>query len=149
MGNERVLWVLSLGIAVACAGAPKQSYAGPELPRSEIAVLRETSNAIVMAIDNGRVSGTSWALLPGRHELLLQVRIYTQSLNMNYTVWSYCRVTLIAVAGEGYVSRVRTRKEAAPGISDRVKMEVGIADSEGLLRAVPSSCSPERPDLES
>ena len=87
--------------------------------------------------------------MPGPHEVWLRVRIFTQAPNVNWEIWSYCRMTLLAVGGEEYVSRVRIRKEVEHGLSERVKMEVGIADSRGIMHAVPDFCSAKRPDLDS
>ena len=146
-GRWRVLWVGPIILAVACGCAPTQTYPGPALPRSEVALLKDTSNASVLAIDGAPASGMSWTLLPGSHDVLLHVRVFTQVPNVEWTIWTYCRVSLIAVAGEEYLSRVRIRKEVAPGLSEQVKMEVGIADAAGALQAVAHSCSPNRPRL--
>ena len=137
---------LAVLLAIGCLG-PQQRYSGPERPRAETALLTATSDALVVAIDGASASGGSWAVLPGHHRVWLRVRIFTQSPNMNWTVWSYCQVDFDALASESYETRVRTRKEVASGLSDRVQMEVGISDAGGTLRGVPNYCQAERPDL--
>lgn len=57
----------------------RKTYPGPELPPNEIAAIQETTGATVLEIDVERVSGYTLALLPGTHDLLLRVRIYTNA----------------------------------------------------------------------
>ena len=63
----RALRVASISLVVACAGPPTKTYPGPELPRSDVALLKDASDATVLAIDGVRPSGSSWFLLPGPH----------------------------------------------------------------------------------
>lgn len=139
-----VLWV-ALAVSLSCAGHPTATYPGPELPRAEVAILRGSANARVLAIDDTTVSLGSWSLLPGPHTIWLQVRVFTEAPNVNWTIWSYCTLTLRAIAGEEYTSRVRMQKEVVPGLADNVKMEIGIADSQEILRAAVNSCVADRP----
>lgn len=154
MGREAVargvalLGLLAL-LELAAACAPTPMYPGPERPASEVALLRGSSNASIHAIDGVHVAGVSWALLPGEHEVWLRVRIVTHAPNMQWDVWSYCRVPLRAVAGEEYVGRVRTHKEIAPGLAEKVTIEIGIADSQGAMGALAAGCSGKRPRFES
>jgi hypothetical protein len=148
LGQMRKRQWLLVAIAVigsACTGTPEKTYPGPERPLREVAVLQETSDAQVLEIDGGRVSGYSFALLPGTHDLLLRVRIYTQAPNMNWTIWSYCRVRLDAAAGERYQAVVRVQKEVASGLSEKVKMEIGIAGNDDRMRAEAYTCTGKRP----
>jgi hypothetical protein len=112
-----------------------------------VALLNSTFNAGILAIDRVPVSGSSWTLMPGPHEILVRFRAYTTAPNMEWKIWSYCRVELRAVAGEEYETLVRIRKKIAPGLSEEVTLEMGIADREGVLRGAPRSCSSQRPEL--
>lgn len=136
-----------MAIAVACAGTPTQTYPGPPLSEAEVAILEDGPDAAVLVIDDTETWGSSWALLPGPHRFLVRFRLYTTAPNVNWTIWSYCWVELTALAGEQYATRVRVEKELAPGLSERVKMEIGIADGQGVLRGLPWSCQPRRPQL--
>jgi hypothetical protein len=143
--------VFAFVLAVAgCSGAPIQTYPGPQRLEGELAVLGSSSNAMILSVDGIRASGLSptWSLLPGPHDVLMKVRVFTSSPNQNWKVWSYCWVELEAVAGEAYTSRVRVTKQVEPGLADRVKIEVGIADHQDRLQAVPNRCSGKRPPLE-
>jgi hypothetical protein len=64
---------------------------------------------------------------------------------MRWNAWSYCWLTLDAIAGESYVARVRLRKEVAPGLAEKVQLEAGIADSAGVLKAPILRCSGKAP----
>ena len=114
---------------------------------SEVAILRPGSNASVFAIDGQRLSGGAWSLLPGRHEVWLRVRIYSQAPNMNWTIWSYCRSVFNAVGGQEYGSRVRTTREIAPGPDEKVKMEIGITSANDALIAPAIRCDAAAPEL--
>jgi hypothetical protein len=139
-------WLLAgLVAAGACAGPPERTYPGPERPLQEVAVLRATSGASVMEIDGARVSAYSFALLPGLHELLLRVRIYTQAPNVDWKIWSYCRVRLDAIAGERYESVVRVQKQVASSLSEKVAMEIGIAGADGRMKSAAYTCTGSRP----
>ena len=138
-----------LAAAVACGGAPTQTYAGLPRPPGEVARLQDATDAGILEIDRERVSGGSWTLLPGTHEVLVRFRIHTDAPNMNWAIWTYCWVVLPADAGKSYTSVVRVRKEIiGPSISDKVTMEIGIADAQGVLQGLPRSCVPTRPKLE-
>lgn len=144
---KRALWAIALTCVVfglACS-TPKQNYPGPPRPAEEIAVLTETSNASVIEIDGESVSGNSWALLPGPHQVLMHVRTQTGAPNMNWTIWSYCQARFDAKAGERYQSVVRMRKEVAPGLKERVRMEVGVVDAEEVMRGWAFGCDGKRP----
>ena len=130
---------------LACAAVPVQTYPGAERPSSEIAVLRQTARASAMTLDGDAVRGSAWAVLPGTHEVLLRVRIYTQAPNMNWTAWTHCYVRFEAVAGEHYESVVRVTKETAPGLVEKVEMEMGIAAVTGGLVGKARSRSAKRP----
>jgi hypothetical protein len=134
-------------LSFACAGSPQPIYPGPERPIEEVATLRGSTNASILEIDGERVSGFggSYALLPGTYEVLMRIQIITDAPNMRWNAWSYCFARLEALAGESYVGRVRVRKEVAPGLSEKVEMEAGIADSAGALRAPVQACSGDRP----
>ena len=144
---RKALTAAAMAVAVACARAPQQTYPGPPLPLAEVAVLKDGSEAAVLEIDGVQVSGSSWTLMPGPHEVLVRFRIFTEVPNVNWTIWSYCRIELPADAGEEYVTRVRLRKEIAPGLSEKVAIELGIADGEGVLRGALGSCLPKRPAI--
>ena len=132
---------------MGCAGAPQQTYSGPARPADEVAILRSSINASVLEIDGTPVTGFggAWALLPGKHEILLRIQVLTDAPNMRWNAWSYCRLTLDAIAGENYVSRVRMRKEIAPGLAEKVELEAGVADASGALTAPVLQCSAKRP----
>ena len=98
-----------------------------------------------MEVDGVRVTSSSLALLPGTHDLLLRVQINTQAPNVNWKVWTYCRVGLDAVAGEQYKSVVRVEKEIASGLSEKVTMVIGIAGVDGRMRAQAYTCTGKRP----
>jgi hypothetical protein len=135
-------------MAVACAATPIQTYPGPPLPRAEVALLRDSPDAGIVAIDRVSAWGSVWSLAPGSHEVLVHFRIHTTAPNMSWVIWTYCWVVLPAVAGEDYSSLVRVRKEViGPSISDKVTMEIGIADSQGVLRGLPRTCLPKRPKI--
>ena len=134
-------------VSVSCLGQPVQTYSGPELPLAQVALLRGTSNASILAIDGARVSGFSWSLLPGGHSVWLRVRVFTKAPNVDWDLWTHCRVDFVAVAGEEYVGRVRVREEVSSGFSETVKIQVGIADSEGIFRAAPNECHENPPKL--
>lgn len=138
----------AIAVAVACASAPTQTYPGPPRPPVEVALLRDGTDAGIVAIDGVSASGGWWSLLPGSHEVMVHFRIQTDAPNMNWTIWTYCWVVLPAEAGESYQSVVRVRKQiVGPSVSDKVTMEVGIADARGILQGLPRSCVPKRPKL--
>lgn len=139
-----LLWASS-ALATACVGAPEATYAGPERPLAEVALLQETPGVSVMEIDGARVSGYSFALLPGTHDFVLRVRISSQVPNVDWTIWSYCRVRLDAAAGQRYESVVRVQKEIAPNLSEKVTMEIGVAGADGEMRTLAHSCTGKRP----
>ena len=142
---KQALGAAAITAAVACVGTPTQTYPGPPLPQADVALLKETPETAVLTIDGVETYGSSWSLMPGSHEVLVRFRIFSTAPNVNWTIWSYCRVVLAAVAGEEYVALVRVRKEVAPGLSDKVTMEIGIADDESILRGRARSCLPKRP----
>ncbi|MCP4038730.1 MAG: hypothetical protein GY733_17450, partial [bacterium] len=96
-----------------CAVVPVKTYSGPARDVSEVAVLRDTANATVIALDGAPVSASAWSLLPGTHELILRVRIFTDAPNMHYTAWTHCHVYHAAEAGQQYTTRVRIEKKIA------------------------------------
>ena len=106
---------------------------------------RQASRATVMSLDQKDVSGSAWALLPGWHDAMLRVRIFSQAPNMHWTVWAYCRVRFEVEAGKQYESVVRVTKETAPGLAEKLEMEIGIVDAEGTLLAKAHSCSGKPP----
>lgn len=139
------LWIAVSLLVVACTGNPKPMYSGQPRPDAEVATLKGTFKATVIRVDGESVSGTAWALLPGRHEIVQRVRFYTSAPNMNWTVWTYCHTAWSAVAGGQYRSELHTRTETASGLGETVKMEVGVYDATGRLVAQAYSCSGERP----
>jgi hypothetical protein len=150
LGLERIsrvsiVGVLAIGL-IACAGGavgPAQVYPGPERPASEVAVLQTMSNARVVGIDGAQVSGRSFTLLPGQHEVWLYIA--EPHGQASRTIWSHCRVAFDAEAGQQYQSRLRTRPD---GASHYRRLEPGITDSAGILLAPATGCSrSESPDL--
>jgi hypothetical protein len=135
--------VLSL-ILLGYTTTPQQAYQGAERPRDEVAVLSDSTEAAVWAIDGARVSGDSWAILPGTHEVILRINFYPQVSNVHWNLRTYCRVTLEATAGSEYLSFIRTRTEMTP--TESLKMSMGIADQTGLP-TIPKVCSKTRPAL--
>lgn len=142
--SVRVIWIV--GCATIGCG-PTKLYPGPQRPDSEVALLQASSEARVIAIDDAPVMGSSWTLLPGRHDVWLRVRLFSQAPNMHWTVWSYCNAAFLAEPGSTYSTRVRAKKEIGSGLSERIEMEVGIADSDGALHAAVQTCTAERPEL--
>jgi hypothetical protein len=143
---------LALGVlaaALGCSGALKQAYPGPERPATEVGVLRETPQATVWAMDGSRVGGfgSGLAILPGHHDVLLRVRLHTDSFNVGWTIWTYCRVGLQAEPGKQYLSRVRTLTKRLPGLADRVHLEIGIEEVGGEKLALAHRCSGDPPKL--
>jgi hypothetical protein len=130
---------------LGCNATPRPTYPGPQRPLTEVAVLRDSSDASILEIDGEQVSGTAWTLLPGPHDLLMRVRVFTDAPNVNWTIWSYCRARMIAVAQMEYVSRVEMRKEVAPGLADRVQMQVSVFDAAGEAQALVHTCTGKRP----
>lgn len=133
----------------SCAGGPRgpvQSYPGAERPRSEVAFLQATANARVVGIDGARVSGRSFTLLPGEHEVWIDIAEPHGHASSSWLIWSHCRVSFDAEAGASYQSRLRTRP--APTSHSR-QLEPGITDAEGVLLTPADECSRfEQPDLE-
>ena len=101
-------------------------------------------------MDGARVAGfgNALALLPGHHDVFLRVRLHTDTFNMAWTIWTYCRVKLHAEAGREYLSRVEKRTKRMPGLADRVDLEIGIEEVGGTRLHVAHRCSGDRPALE-
>jgi hypothetical protein len=142
-----VLALLASG--VGCSGTLRQAYPGPERPAAEVAVLRETTQATVWAIDGARAGGfgSGLAILPGYRDVVLRVRLHTATFNVGWTIWTYCRVGLQAKPGTEYLSRVRMRTKRVPGLADRVDLEIGIEEVGGEKVALAHRCSRQPPTL--
>jgi hypothetical protein len=143
-----VLQGLSIGLlsaaALACSSGPEQMYLGPEMARADVAVLGDSAEVSVCAIDGTRTSGSEWALLPGSHRIMVRVRFWPRVSNVNWKIESYCQVELDAEPGTEYVTFVRTRTVATP--TETLKFSIGIMEK-GSTRphALGRSCSPTRP----
>lgn len=135
-------------VNIGCATSTTQLYDGSELPRSQVVVLQDSREASVFAVDKARVFGSAWALVPGEHEVWLKVRLHTKVPNVNWRIWSYCRHNLVALAGEEYSTRVRTQTTVAPGIADKLEVEIAIVDRAGGIVAVPVACRDTRPTFD-
>jgi hypothetical protein len=135
-------------VNIGCATSATRLYDGSELPRSQVAVLRDSREAGVFAVDETRVFGGEWALVPGEHEAWLKVRLHTKVPNVNWRIWSYCRHNFVGLSGEEYSTRVRTQTTVAPGIADELEIEVAIVDRAGRIVAVPVACRDTRPTFD-
>ena len=140
-------WMLCISslVALACGGpkGPTQLYPGEERRRSEVAVLYTTSNTRVVAIDGAAVSGSSWSLLPGPHEVWLHVGDSPRSPVGDPSLWRYCRATLDAQAGTEYMSLLQSRGSAD---TPALQLKPGIADMRGVLVAEAIGCTSQAPD---
>ncbi len=112
-------------------------------------MLRDTANATVIALDGAPVSASAWSLLPGTHELILRVRIFTDAPNMHYTAWTHCHVYHAAEAGQQYTTRVRIEKKIAGDLGEEVTMHIGVTDADGTMLSKSDSCFEARPRFES
>lgn len=145
---RRFFVVCVVVVNMGCAMSATRLYDGAELPQSQVVVLLDSSEAGVYAVDGTRTFGSAWTLTPGEHEEWLKVRLRTQVPNVNWTIWSYCRHRLVALSGEEYTARVRTRKTVVHGIADKVQIEVAIVDRAGNAVAAPAACDGERPTFD-
>lgn len=146
--SKLALWLPVIAAFAACAGPPRQMYDGDERPRSEIAILKDSSNAKVIAIDGVRTSGTSWALLSETYDIALRVRVYMQAPGMNWTAWTYCWVSMNAAAGEEYTSQVLLQRELENDMREEVTMVIGVIDAAETLVAQSYRCVADRPKFD-
>jgi hypothetical protein len=144
MQREIRFCVVLAALAIACTGGPKQTYPGPPRPREDVAILRESPEAGIWAIDGVRTFGGSWEILSGRHAVLLEVRFYPTVSNLKWMIRTYCKVELEAAAGKTYESFARTHSEDEP--TESLKLVFGITELGGRDTTA-RSCAPTRPSL--
>ena len=115
-----VLTALAISLCTGCASSTARMYSGRELPRSEIAIIRNDAKILVLSVDKSRlIENTTFRkyarpsiieLLPGKHTIVIARKIPKSAFqNVKYRSIHTQRieerkVTITVEAGHTYIT---------------------------------------------
>ncbi len=136
-------------VLAACASGPSQLYPGPPLERHQVALLQleKPSGAKVLAVDEERVSGSSWYVAPGRHMIWVRARASGKQFHLRFKAVGYCLMRFEAAPGDTYTLAPDIRKRVT---SNAIQVDVGVNlfDQTGKIVAASAPCLGGRPSLD-
>ena len=147
--RQNAIWrAFSAVVLAACASGPAQLYPGLPLERHQVALLQleNPSGADVFAVDEERVSGSSWYVAPGRHMIWVRARASGRQFYLRFKVVGYCLMRFEAEPGGTYTLAPEIRKTVT---SRAIQVDVGVKlfDQTGKVVAESAPCLGGRPSL--
>ena len=136
-------------VLAACASGPAQLYPGPPLERHQVALLQleKPNRANVLAVDEERVSGSSWYVAPGQHMIWVRARTSGRQFYLRYKFVGYCLMRFEAAPGGTYTLTPDIRKTVTAG-AIQVDVGVKLLDQTGTAVSEAAPCLGDRPSLD-
>jgi hypothetical protein len=148
--RQNARWLaISAVVLAACASGPTQLYPDPPLERHQVALLQleSPSGAKVIAVDEEKVSGSSWYVAPGRHMIWVRARASEKQFLLRFRVVGYCLMRFEAAPGGTYTLAPDIHKTVT---SNAIQVDVGVKlfDQTGTVVAASAPCLGRRPALD-
>ncbi len=137
-------------LLLAGCQTPLQTYAGPGLPPSDVAVLSVPGSASIQQIDGQPVRTRALELLPGSHVAQVRFQEIPDEVHgglRDYRIYALCEIDFVAERGHTYrLERTLTPSvEVSRAVHERVssfELHAHIADetTESVLESAKTAC---------